>query len=235
MGDNMKKVRTGDSLDIPAATFNTFIDSARDFLQRQSEQRRTGAKDVHSSGIILIKNASGEDRERFQILGLGDPVISPDDNEECFKNRIALTGEMPSTTTHAGKFTILLEPLKSGSIGRGLVTGVTPVKLSVGSESDTCADLADADATCLHTSSTGPAQILWKESGTGMVWGIVRIPYATGGGSAEIELVQVTAVDTSAHTVSVKPVILKSDLTATPNFTVSDTATVSTYPYLVSE
>ncbi len=51
MGDNMRKVRTGDSLDIPAETFNTFIDSARDFLQRQSAVDRPPGVPVAGVGL----------------------------------------------------------------------------------------------------------------------------------------------------------------------------------------
>jgi len=40
MGDNMKKVRSGDPLVIPAATFNTFIDAARDYLMRGQNMRK---------------------------------------------------------------------------------------------------------------------------------------------------------------------------------------------------
>jgi len=35
MFDTLRKVKPDDSLVIPAATFNTFVDSARDFLARQ--------------------------------------------------------------------------------------------------------------------------------------------------------------------------------------------------------
>jgi hypothetical protein len=35
MGDHLKKVKSGDPLRLPAATFNTFIDASRDCLERQ--------------------------------------------------------------------------------------------------------------------------------------------------------------------------------------------------------
>lgn len=38
MNDPMKKVKPGDPLVIPAATFNTFVDTARDLLTRQHQQ-----------------------------------------------------------------------------------------------------------------------------------------------------------------------------------------------------
>lgn len=176
MGDNMKKVRSGDSLDIPAATFNTFIDSARDFLSRQSDMNRACSKDTRNSGIILVKNASGEDRARFEILGIKEPVISVSDNEEQFKNRIALTGELPTESDHAGKFVILLEPLKADSIGMAMAMGICQVKINIESEDHSHADVKDDDATTLQSNASGAAQILWKESGTGIKWCTIRFP-----------------------------------------------------------
>jgi hypothetical protein len=35
MSDHSKKVKSGDPLRMPAATFNTFLDAARDWLARQ--------------------------------------------------------------------------------------------------------------------------------------------------------------------------------------------------------
>ncbi len=41
MPDNLKKVKSGDALVIPAQTFNTFIDAARDFRSRQQGRAQT--------------------------------------------------------------------------------------------------------------------------------------------------------------------------------------------------
>lgn len=175
MGDNMKKVRSGDPLDIPAATFNTFIDASRDFLDRQNNRNRRNATDSRNSGIILIKNGSGEDRARFEILGIKEPIISVSDNEEQFKNRVALTGELPTEDDHTGKFVILLEPLKNNGLGLAMALGVCPVKLTLDSEDHTHADVKDSDSTTLQSGFFGAAEILWKEDGTGEKWAVVRI------------------------------------------------------------
>ena len=175
MGDGMKKVHSGDPLDIPAATFNTFIDSARDFLARQNDTSRQHGRDLRSSGIILVKNVSGGDRERFHILGIKEPVISASDNEDQFKNRVALKGETPSEDDHTGRFVILLEPLKSDGIGMAMALGICPVKLTVDNEDHTYADVKDGEASTLQSGFSGSAQILWKEEGTGEKWAVVRI------------------------------------------------------------
>ena len=49
MGDAFKKVQSGDALRIPAETFNTFIDAARDFKARRQSSSRTPGFDVQQT------------------------------------------------------------------------------------------------------------------------------------------------------------------------------------------
>jgi hypothetical protein len=58
MSDHMKKVQAGDRLRIPARTFNTFIDAARDFEPRQRNQEQDPKGRLASSGIVPVENAS---------------------------------------------------------------------------------------------------------------------------------------------------------------------------------
>jgi hypothetical protein len=63
MSDTLKKVKAGDPLVIPAATFNTFVDAARDFLARQHRQTQSGTPSGRHNCIVLVRNGSGADRE----------------------------------------------------------------------------------------------------------------------------------------------------------------------------
>lgn len=175
MGDTLKKVKSGDALVIPAQTFNTFIDAARDFRARQQENAQTAQPGFRSSGIILVKNASGYDQNRFAILGIDSPVITPTDNEDEFKNKIVFSGVTPTDADHIGKFVILAEPLADGEIGRAFAHGVCPVKVNVEDEAHAYADIEDAQTQYLLSGTSGAAQILWAESGTGEVWAVVRL------------------------------------------------------------
>ena len=58
LGDALKKVQSGERLRIPARTFNTFIDAARDFEARQRNQKQDPTRRVSSSGIVPLENAS---------------------------------------------------------------------------------------------------------------------------------------------------------------------------------
>jgi len=171
----MKKVQSGDALKIPAATFNTFIDAARDFRSRQQGSHQTAQQRFRSSGIILVKNTSGYDRERFDILGIDGPIFTPTDDEEAFKNTAALAGVTPSESTHKGSFVVLMEPVAAGELASACVNGICIAKVDVADASYTCAEITDGDCTRLTASSRGSARILWAENGTGVKWAVVNL------------------------------------------------------------
>lgn len=182
MGDPLKKVRPGQALDIPAATHNAMIDAARAH-KAQAQGARGLPPPPRASGILPVQNASGADRERFDILSIQIMVYSSTDNLDEFKGNPAIVGSMPGTA-QMGRFVILLEPIPSGRIGRGLVMGVTPVKVNFAGENDTYADLEDGQAGRLAShSSAGSARILWKEEGTGEKWALVKVGAVSAGGS----------------------------------------------------
>jgi len=178
---SLQKVKPGDPLVIPAGTFNTFIDAARDFRARQQGRTQTAQPGFRFSGIILVKNTSGTDQDRFAVLGIDSPVITPTDNEDEFKNRLALRGVVPDQAEHVGRFVILAEPLADGEIGRAFAHGVCPVKINVEDEAHAYADIEDAQTQYLKSGTSGAAQILWAESGTGEVWAVVRLGAASIG------------------------------------------------------
>ena len=181
MSDPLQKVSPGDPLKIPATAYNAFVDAAR--AVRQANRGGAGVPTMWSDrDVVLVKNGSGGDLDRFAILAISAPLFTPTDNLAEFKNRFPLTGATP-TTADAGKFVILLAPCKSGSLAQALVAGVTPVLLEVVSSDHAFADVK-ASSTELKSGPTGSCQILWKESGTGTgKWAIVRVENAslTGG------------------------------------------------------
>ena len=70
MGNYLSKVQSGDPLVVPAQAYNAFIDAAKDFHQRTANLGQQATPGYRSAGIVLVKNESGEDRARFDVLGL---------------------------------------------------------------------------------------------------------------------------------------------------------------------
>ena len=163
MGDPFKKVQRGDALRIPAETFNTFIDAAKDFRARTQNRGQQSQNEFQQSGIILVKNGTADDLDRFQVLGIDRPIFTPGDNLHSFLNQIAVVGVTPTEDNHLGRFLVLQEPLRAGMIGRGLISGVTPVRLNVLDEEHDWADVEEGETDSLKTDTAGSAFILWKE------------------------------------------------------------------------
>ncbi|NJL31872.1 MAG: hypothetical protein HC898_09705 [Phycisphaerales bacterium] len=182
MSDALKKVRTGDPLRIPAAAYNSFIDSAIDLQTRQMNQARMPRSTHSDSDIVLVKNATGADQDRFAVLGIDRPIYRPMDNLESFKNTLALQGIIPTTdnATHTGRFVVLAEPLKADAIGRAYIGGVIPVRIFNSLAAGAAFDFADIDNNNTARLTTVPdssAQILWREntSAEQEMWAVVRL------------------------------------------------------------
>lgn len=173
---NLRKVHPGDAIRMRADTFNAFIDAAADFQRRQRSQEQHPQPSFRDHGLVLVRNDSGTDRDRFDVLAVTEPIVTPSNNEDEFKNRSALVGVEPVWPLHATRFVVLQEPLPIGGIGRALASGVTPVHLTVNDPSDRFADILDGDCATLQSGTSGAAHILWKEtSGSGAVWAVVRL------------------------------------------------------------
>ncbi len=134
MADMLKKVQRGQPLVIPASTFNAFVDAAQDFQRRKLSQQSTGQSTSRDADMVLIKNASGADRARFEILGTNAPVFTPTDNLDEFRNRVALSGVVPTAANHWGKFVVLAEPIRNGARRMSPPSGSFVVSLGIHQE-----------------------------------------------------------------------------------------------------
>jgi hypothetical protein len=173
MGDAFKKVQTGQRLTIPAEAYNAFIDTA--LAARGRQQFGADASPFfRQSGIAKVKNLTGAHRERFAIVGLGNPLILPSENEEEFKRQIAFDGLPPS---QSGRLAILLEPIPAGKIGLAVVAGVVPVRLLVNpAQLYDFADIMTGNTHALRNVPAGSARVLWVDgSGSTERWAIVRL------------------------------------------------------------
>jgi len=176
MSDHLKKAQPGQRLDIPAKAYNSFIDAAVDYQRRASSLAQGAERAFRQADIILVKNATGSDQNRFAVLGIDVPVITPAENEDQFKNQVAMCGILPDEDQHIGRFVVLAEPLRDGAIGRGYAAGVCPVRLSVPDYHDyRLAEMTNAVTGYLTAGFHGSAGILWREGGTGEQWAVVRL------------------------------------------------------------
>ncbi len=192
----MKKVRKGDPLEVSAATFNSFIDAARAHRLSKRNGASQPAIQIPPPGVILtVKNDSGGDCARFEVLGLAAPVFAPTDNTADFSRGPVMSAAEPVDPDHLGSFVVVLEPIASGGVGQAIVQGAVYVKVLIAdADIATWADVTDAETGHLTAAVTGSARILWRTgSGTGTVWCVCLLGVygqAVGVGENEYEVLQ---------------------------------------------
>lgn len=170
----MKRVNAGEPWGPPSARdTNRIINVVRWVEQRMREQRARPSLQ-RPDGLVLIKNDTASAVDRFGILGIDGPIITPTDNADAFKDRVALSCSGPTAGTHDAKFVICYEPIPAGEYGLAWASGVCQVQINVTDADHAFADITGSDTAKLASGLAGGAQILWKESGTGTKWAIVR-------------------------------------------------------------
>ena len=199
MNESLKKVKP-DKLRIPAQAYNLFVDAALDFRSRQHDVETPPTGGRRASDTIKIKNNSGIDVGRFQVLGIDGVVFSPQEALQAFQHEIVLSGSVPVTASHAGgRMVICASPIPNGTIGTGWGSGICPVQVSVTEESHHYAEIADSQTAYLASAESGPCLILWKETGTGLKWALIRFG-SSGSAAGAIQMFYISSVEESSLT-----------------------------------
>lgn len=204
-GDPLRKVRVGEPLKIPAAAWNAFVDAARS-VSNQRHSAQSGPATVARDQITcLVKNNTGADVGQLGILSLGDPLVSPTDDEESFRRLLAFNGSTPSGATGPGKWCVTMEPVADGEIGRAVLLGVVPVEVDVSGGVEDFAEFKSGSTSVLEASATGTARILWIESTGDTRWAVVRLGDGAGSGSLTVKEIDGSPSYSSITTVEVDP------------------------------
>jgi len=110
---------------------------------------------------------------------LSNVLYTKTDNSDEFLFRPSISLTVPDIDAPSG---IVASPGISGAIVEVRTIGVSPVQIDVIAIGHTAARAITNDPAKLRSAPTGEYEILWKESGTGIKWALVRFP-AAGAGS----------------------------------------------------
>lgn len=171
-GDSRRKPLTGTPL---AKVFSSNLLGKMIDVAHGDEMDRRGnvAQHFKQAGIVKVRNDTGTDLDRFNIIGLGDPLVLPADSIDEFKRRPTFSGETP-TAAHAGRFGVLLEPLAQNAIGEAVVAGVVQAQVDITDDMhDFCEVTTSSEV--LTSYARGSAQILASEGLIGQQWCLVRV------------------------------------------------------------
>lgn len=174
----IKKVRPGADVEITARDWNAIADAVN-WVRAQQGGLGRGAvtPEIPQTGIILVRNDTGETRDRFELVGVGDPVLSPTSAQ--FKSQLVFAGDEIDADLHANSFGVLRQPLRPGRFGEAIIHGLTLCRLNVTSPGHEYAEVVDGDHATLHSADDGGARILWKNGIEGEVWAMVQLGAAS--------------------------------------------------------
>jgi hypothetical protein len=164
------KASPGQPFSAPKAEiWNSMIDAGNAYRNARLSNGEPGPTRPRQTDIIKLKNNSGADRSRGEILRINGKAITDLSDEHLW-----LIGSAP---TDAGYFGILKEPIASGSIGQVQVSGCCMAMVDIVDADHTRAK-AVASQYVLESSDDGPIEIVYKPSGSGELECVVRF----GGG-----------------------------------------------------
>lgn len=173
------KVQPGDPLsDFTAAAHNLFVDAGLDYLSRVGSLG-SQHKTTLQPGQVWIKNISGADRNRFDVLGVNQPLIDSNDALGTFKDEVILECDAPGTFTGDARandlqngFVVLAETIADQKIGRAWISGICPVQVSLFGDSwdgmNRWCDIESGVTGNLVCSPSGSARILWYDQTGGI-------------------------------------------------------------------
>jgi len=181
-GDTFQKVAVKEEFSVRADTWNAFLDAAIAERARANNIKSDDIVTNTNNGIIRIRNQSGVDQAQFAILGLAGVIITPSTNEPEFRSRFAFNARLPGDAElgpdNEFKYVILQEPIKAGDIGKGMISGTTPVRMIRIVSTDDYANVVPGETTFLVSGHSGSARILYFDPLTAL--GVVQFPINDG-------------------------------------------------------
>ena len=158
MGDTFQKVRAGEPLQIQAETFNAFVDAARHHRQSQrSVSAETTDGSPMDSGRTRVRNQTGADCRRYEVLRIGNPLFGPSDNLLEYLNHTSFAG-LAIEADDEDRVAILQEPCPQDAIREAIHSGVSIVWLT--GETGLRRATTRANAYVLEASEHGPFTVL---------------------------------------------------------------------------
>lgn len=171
----MGKVRAGDPLTIASSDWNPLLDVAD--KERRGLLSAGVPRAYQSTGtglVVPVKNSTEADVDRWGAVAIDGPLYTPTDNEQGFVNTISLDG-VAMTSGYFGRFAVYQAAAPDGTIRPAMIQGITQVQLDVVHEDHDRCDVDPEGGSLLVSAFYGAGEILWKESGTGTKWAIIRI------------------------------------------------------------
>lgn len=180
MADDLQRVNPGDPITkmFRSSTWNRVMEAVR-FVEglRGSSGALPGGFQTGQT-IRYIRNDTGADVARGNVLGVSDFLYAPEDNLPQFFREPSYIGVVPAASHH-GKFCVTIEPIAPGKMGRAVFAGLAQVMVDTDAE---YAEVSDGDVTQLAGVASGSAKVVARNATNG--WATVRLGGGASSGSS---------------------------------------------------
>lgn len=134
---------------------------------------------------LRIRNDSGEDRKKFEVLCINEIVGSEIQNTAEQARIILLSGINPNTGVSRHRPCVLLQDCPAGGdrYADFVMSGLCIAKVDILDTGHNCVELVNGDPTKLQSAKDGPGQIIFAGSGTGEKLALICLGAGGGGGS----------------------------------------------------
>jgi len=188
------RVRAGDSLaEFPGNSWNALVDSYWANRDRAPRNQGTGASHGPRGSVpIIVQNKTGADVEFGGILAI-DGIATDFSKNKNIRHHTPLAKGIKYAD--GKQWGITQGKIANDNIANLVISGTAWCKIDVQAESDDTAAPVVDDTAKLKSGSGVP--IIWKESGTGVKWGVVLLGGGAIGLGAKLAKVstEITAAD----------------------------------------
>ncbi len=182
MPDPTQRAYAGKPLSIPAAAWNDLLSMLAAWKAGRLCGSLSGGPGapVLNPTVVRIRNNSTDFGAggQFGVLGIDGVEITEADNAREFTNNFTLNGVLPYPADRAklaGRIAVLQRPLKRFEVGKAVIAGITPCRVSITNEAHRYADFNWGSATELKSGRFGPVKILYAPAGTGTKLCLVQL------------------------------------------------------------
>lgn len=154
--DAFKRIQPGQTFRPAAKVWNSMLDVVEEYRARTGFGQ--AGIDTGVDGRIWIQNDTADTLPQFSIVGIGEAITSPQDDEAEFIRTMCFGSISPLT---AARFAIIQDGIEADTVGEARVVGLTHCYVDRTTTAHNFANPADGNYDNLVSATTGTAEILW--------------------------------------------------------------------------
>lgn len=175
MAGRLNRVSPGQPIRPAAADWNLMLEAAAAHAAAKFDTALPSSDADPTRTRIRVRNTTAAALDRCDVVALAEPTVPPSANLAEFLTNPTIDAAAP-TADDRGRWAVLAEPIPPDRFGLAWVAGVVAVPIFVSDESAGYVDIGPgSESVPLETRCHGSARIIWRESGTGPKWALVRL------------------------------------------------------------